>query len=552
VRPLSLLWPDGRAHASSNHLGDHVVADLQLADVIRALVLVHNASVGQVGVRERFAQQVLTELLLEPEVIVHRQEVVSDLVDNVSLRERLEELLPPLEALDGLPRGQRYRPTLNVGLERIAQRLADLELLVDAVTRLTDALEQAPVASRGFRSVRASLAELRASSEFVSLRRELPELRATLSSVQSVTLGVNLGPDLAPESATILEIGSTPVDGRRALLFRLLGFGSDKQGLTPLQRGDGGPLGRPNELVRDLRHLLSQVVAPVEEGLARFSRVSTEIVSQLGSELALLLGAARLVERLRASGLPVCRAELIDPAERRAELIDLYDIGLALNLSSTTERVVANDARFDEQNGRVWVLTGPNRGGKTTYTRAVGLAQVLFQVGLYIPARSGKLSLVDAIYTHFPTREDATPGYGRLDAEAERLAAIFHQATSQSLILLNEALSGTSALEALDLARGLVRALRLLGARAIYVTHLHELATNVDEINATTPGDGTVASLLADSDGDGGLREAPDVRRTYRIVASPPTGISFAAEIAEQHGISFGQLARLLRERHLA
>jgi len=96
-----------------------------------------------------------------------------------------------------------------------------------------------------------------------------------------------------------------------------------------------------------------------------------------------------------------------------------------------------------------------------------------------------------------------------------------------------------------------VRALRLLGGRAIYVTHLHELASSVDEINATTPGDGTVASLLADSTGSHGGCEAA-FSRTYRIVPGPPTGMSFAAEIAERHGISFAQLARLLQQRHLA
>jgi DNA mismatch repair protein MutS len=196
------------------------------------------------------------------------------------------------------------------------------------------------------------------------------------------------------------------------------------------------------------------------------------------------------------------------------------------------------------------VLTGPNRGGKTTYARAVGVAQVLFQAGLFVPAASACLSPVDAIFTHFPTREDVRPGQGRLDLEAERLHAIFRAATPQSLILLNEALSGTSALEALDLARGLVRGLRLLGARAIYVTHLHELASHVDEINANTPGDGRVASLLAElDDGDAGVGPP---RRTFRIMPRPPRGASFAAEIAEQHGISFQQLAQLLRERHLA
>jgi DNA mismatch repair ATPase MutS len=190
------------------------------------------------------------------------------------------------------------------------------------------------------------------------------------------------------------------------------------------------------------------------------------------------------------------------------------------------------------------VLTGPNHGGKTTYIRAVGVAQALCQTGLFVPARAARMSPVDAIYTHFPAREDARPGQGRLDAEADRLAAIFRGATRQSLILLNEALAGTSALEALDLARGVVRALRMLGARGIYVTHLHELAAIVDEINASTPGDGTVASLVAVAGAGGSLTS-----RTYRIQPGPPSGTSFAAEIAEQHGISFEQLARLLSDR---
>jgi DNA mismatch repair ATPase MutS len=237
--------------------------------------------------------------------------------------------------------------------------------------------------------------------------------------------------------------------------------------------------------------------------------------------------------------------------QRSAELCDAYDLGLALTQAPYGVGMVTNDVCFDIRLGRVWVLTGPNRGGKTTYTRAVGLAQVLFQAGLYVPARSARLSPVDGIYTHFPSREQARPGFGRLDVEAERLSSIFRHATSRSMILLNEALAGTSALEALDLALGVVRGLRVLGARAIYVTHLHELAASVDEINATTPGDGTVASLIAEASEDGLAADMGEARRrTYRVLPGPPHGVSFAAEIAEQHGISYAQLARLLRERN--
>jgi hypothetical protein len=546
--PLSLLWPNGRGGSASTTLGEEAAADLDLAAVTRAIVGTA-APAGRLPAREHFARQMLMLLLLEPADIAHRQAVLADVLEFPSLREHIAEVLPSLEAIGVPVRGERYRPLAEPGLERVARRLADLELFVEVVGKLADGFEAVPVRSDGFRSVATSLRDVRDAPEFSALQRELPDLRARLASVRSVTIGVNLSPDLAPESATILEVASTPAEGRRTLLARLLGGGNGEHGLTPLQRGERGPLGS-NELVRDLRHLLGQVVAPVDAALDRFSRVSTEGLSQLGAELAFLLGAARLVERLRAADLPVCRPECAPMADRRAEVVDTYDVGLAVSQTPDDTPMVTNSLCFDARRGRVWVLTGPNRGGKTTFTRATGLAQVLFQVGLYVPGRSARLSPVDAIHTHFPAREQTRPGLGRLDLEAERLATIFRHATPHSLILLNEALSGTSALEALDLARGVVRGLRLLGARAIYVTHLHELAASVDEINASTPGDGTVGSLVADSIEDGATGESgAGSVRTYRIVASPPRGVSFAAEIAEQHGISYAQLARLLHER---
>src|SRR5919202_369345 len=292
-QPLSLLWPEGTRGAPASRLDDQAVADLHLDDIVRAIVSAGTPA-GRVAARERFAHEVLTTLICQPAIIAYRQAVVTDLVDNPSLRKRLEGVLPALEVLGDVPRGERYRPTAEPGLERVARRLADLELLIDVVSRLNEALGQAPLTSPGLRALSVQLQDLRHAPEFAALERELPALRAKLDSVRSVTIGVNLGPDLSPESATILELGATPIQGRRGLLWRLLGGGASDHGLTPLQRGEGGPLGRPNELVRDLRHLLGQVVAPVAVALERFHRVSTDAVAQLGGELALLLGAARL------------------------------------------------------------------------------------------------------------------------------------------------------------------------------------------------------------------------------------------------------------------
>jgi DNA mismatch repair ATPase MutS len=226
---------------------------------------------------------------------------------------------------------------------------------------------------------------------------------------------------------------------------------------------------------------------------------------------------------------------------------DLYNLNLALHLSANqsdlSREMVTNEVNFDDS-GRIFILTGPNRGGKTTYTQAVGIAQILMQAGMYVPAAQARMSPVDGIFTHFAAEEKPDEEAGRLGEESKRLSEIFAQATRHSLILMNESLASTSAGESLYLARDIVRVMRMLGARVIFATHLHELAADADAINAETPGDSEVVSLVSmvSVDGNG-------ARRTYKIVPSPPMGMSYAREIASRYGISFDQLTAALRAR---
>jgi hypothetical protein len=552
---LSLLWPAGRRSAIHTAVSPQAAADLGVDLVVDALVTGEPAPHGR-GRRERAVRQALLELSTDAEVIGYRQATVAQLAADDELRRRLAQALPGLEALADMLAPELFKPGDEPTAQRIAHRLAGLEQFVETGRALEQALAAAGEPGPGLAALRDWVAALTASPTFVALEAELPGLRATLAEARSVTVGINLGGDLAPESATILSINSERIDGKQALLGRLLGGGDGRHGLTPLQRASrGGLAGTPNDVARDLNALLRNVVEPVADALERYAAFAATPLVRLGPELALLLGGAALIARLAGLGLPMCRPEILPLDARRTELCGGYNVHLALRTAWSSERpaaVVPSDVVFGATRGRVWVLTGPNRSGKTTYTVGVGLAHLLAQAGLFVPARSARLSPVDAIFTHFPSSERSQLGMGRLDEEAERLAAIFRQATSYSLVLLNEALAGTSSLEALALARDAVRGLRMLGARALYVTHLHDLALLVDEINATTPGDGLVGSLVAEPppDLDDGAGDGP--RRSFRIIPGTPGRWSYASQIAEQHGISFPQLARLLQDRGLA
>jgi DNA mismatch repair protein MutS len=524
----SLLWPVGESPARDRaRLTATQAQDLALDVLIRAL--------DWTGGHARFIRATLAALAPDPGVIGYRQAILRELAARESLRDRLIALLPSLREL-ARPRSAAWAQESPLLL--VPPRLSDLELYVSCVSDLHAALRAEPLESQGLCALRDHLAARVADPQFESLATELPALREQIDRVRSVTIGVNLDGDLRPTAATLVAINAEPFSGPRTLTHRLFGRDgvSAMPGATALRSiSERSPQTDP--LARDLEKLLAETVQPVAAGLERFGRINARPLAALEPEIAFYIGAIRLAKRLTACGLPVCLPEIDDSRHR---LIAAYNPSLALQLdiaAGESAPVVSNPIDFDD--GRIVVLTGPNRGGKTTYLRAVGVNQVLFQAGIYVAAEAARLTPADVILTHFPPAEGTEPGGGRLDDEARRVREIFAAATRDSLLLFNEPLTSTGEREAQQLARDVVRALRLLDARTIYVTHLHALAGEADTLNRE-PG-GTVVSWVA------GV--AADEQRTYAIRRGPPLDSSHAAAIAEQQGITYAQLARQLAAR---
>jgi hypothetical protein len=552
LQSLSLLWPQDvtkeGAPSKGEHKGDWEV-DLGLDEVGRALDIDgrHAATV----------RSILLELCSDPAVILYRQEVLEDFLRPSGLASRLESILPMMAELG---RFGGYKRWDQEPLLQTVRRLEELALYVDSVKELHSILEEARgISSEGLKALLFYLTSVVEDRAFRSLAEELPKLRAGLEGLASVTIGVNLDSELRPVEATLVSINPQKFSGE-SLLDRLLNKGKDSkeyQGIARLHRVDeetSNPFLQP--LFRDLGQLLSAVTRPIASALARYAHVKTSFLVALEPEIVFYLGAKRLIERLRSAGLPVCRPEASPMGERLCVVKKTYNLNLALRLLKggvdLGRTVVTNDVGFDEP-GRIFILTGPNRGGKTTYTQAVGLLQVLFQAGLYVPGARARMSPVDGIYTHFPVVEKLNLDTGRLGEEAKRLNDIFHRATRHSLVLLNESLSSTSPAESLYLCRDVVSGLCLLGARGIFATHLHELARDVSSINSGVQSNSQVVSLVAgtvERDGSDGASEKV-VERTYKIAPGPPLGMSYAAEIASQYGISLSKIVSTLRERNV-
>lgn len=553
---VSVLWPDGVARAASRGTGawpEATIADLGLGDLARAL------SLDPRGVDR--ARAILSTPSDDRDVIAYRQDALDDVLRNASLQEGLSALLPSLAQLGFY--GNPARPN-EPALQQTLYRLGELELYVDNVQRLSALLlaQGDELRSAAFRRLRDALAAIEVEPSFQELRAELPELLGKVRNIGSVTIGVNLDAHMQPSEATLLSINAQRFKGAGPALFAKLSAG-DSRGLARLHRialPDGMPATRENmmlvPLFKDLSDLLEATSRPIAEALTRFARMSGQFLVALEGEISFYLGAAAFIRRIEAAGLPMCRPQLAPKDARIFDARALFSASLALRAlgrdakAELAHAIVTNDVTFDES-GRIFILTGPNQGGKTTFIQAVGLAHVLAQAGLHVPGREARISPVDAIYTHFASEERPELESGRLGEEARRLSEIFARATRHSLILLNESLSSTSPAESLLLARDVVRGMRLLGARAIFATHLHGLAEQAAEINASTPGDSAVASLVSQTEQDASTAEGAGTR-TFRILRGPPLGQSYARDIARRHGIGYEQLADVIERRRRA
>ena len=203
----------------------------------------------------------------------------------------------------------------------------------------------------------------------------------------------------------------------------------------------------------------------------------------------------------------------------------LYNPNLLIKAEMT--EIVSNDVKMDENN-RIFVITGPNSGGKTVYLDSIGLAQLFFQLGLPVPAVSAEMKPLKTIASLYV--RNVTVNNGRLADEVGRLKECLDHISRDSLLLLDETFSSTSAFEGVFLAESLIKYLSDIGCYAVYVTHFHELSQRLTELNREEKYN--IHMLTADNENG---------KRTYKIV--PYHGFdsekSLAREIVIENGLGF-------------
>ena len=264
---------------------------------------------------------------------------------------------------------------------------------------------------------------------------------------------------------------------------------------------------------RILSEVRDQGIAGATSALAQSADHVHSFFSMLRAELAFYVGCIDLHEQLTAKGEPTCFPVPTAVTERRLSFQGLYDGCLALNMK---ERVVGTDANADRRD--LVIVTGANQGGKSTFLRSVGLAQLMMQCGMFVPATAFCSSLCDGIFTHYKREEDTAMKSGKLDEELRRMSDIVDHVTPHSMILFNESFAATNEREGSEIARQILSALIEKGVKIVCVTHLYELAHGFWRADS-----GNVLFLRAERQADG--------TRTFKLVVGQPLQTSFGEDL---------------------
>ena len=481
----------------------------------------------------------------DEEVISYRQAVIRDLLAVPELLDTLSSIHPILDDIRELRRLDNENVT---SADSYLYSITEIELYVSCLDTLRRGFKgvRDSIKSHAFTSLSNFVFELTESDYYRELNEKLSALSDRVHEVKSITVGVNLDRELRPESAGVISINSEHFKSGK-LLDKILRLSFKNDAFTCIANlspfGKGQSDNKQEALIGAFNGAIEEVFRSSVKGwrnvVADYVMENTDFLLKLLPEIEFVSRAAELLRRLSShEGCAITYPVLAPMSEKRFESKGLYNPRVALAID---DEIVTNDLTFDDE-ARIYVLTGPNRGGKSVITVALGAAQAMCQLGLPVPAESCVISPVSGIFTHFPEGADDTIDKGRLGEECARLKEIFDSADEHTMILLDESLSSTGAYEASYIASEILSAFAVMKCRGIFSTHLHELAAALPEINERSLKAGGVKldTLVA------GIEEG---QRSFKIHRAKPDGKSYARDIADKYGLSFENLMERMGTR---
>ena len=428
--------------------------------------------------------------------ILYRQDVLKDCLKNPSIvRDIYGVAVAAIESEKKNYWGffSRYPGSiLSRSVEALQMFVEMLRKLRDIADRHADKFE-----SEGFTTLFAMLKKELGDEYFAQVENHLRELKFRDGVLISAELGKgNKGANYVLRQSQ---------EKKQSWLERIFAKKPPVFTFTVAERDESG--------FRALSELRDQGINLVANALAQSTDHILSFFTMLRTELAFYVGCLNLHGQLAQKGEPISFPLPTASGERRHSFKELYDVCLALTMK---QKVVGNDVNADDKD--LVIITGANQGGKSTFLRSIGLAQLMMQCGMFVPAESFSANVCDGLFTHYKREEDAAMKSGKLDEELSIMSVIVDNLTSNFMLLFNESFAATNEREGSEIARQIICALLEKGMKVFYVTHLYKFAHGFLDRKM-----GNAIFLRAERQADGG--------RTFKLIEGEPLQTSYGEDL---------------------
>jgi DNA mismatch repair protein MutS len=473
----------------------------------------------------RVVKKWLLRPLIKKEMITARQDTVQLLLQDAGISQKLEQLLAQVgdiervvgrigllranlhdyvmlsQALEVIPHivqilNSRKRVQL---IEAILQSIADFSLLHSLlVASLNDDNSKPWTIKPGFDLQLDRLRELVENANQKILELETQEQEKT--GIQSLKIRFN-------------QAHGYYIEITKANLDSVPDYYTRHQTLVGRERFTIPALRDLQQEIFSAKGHIDQVEAAV------FSRIKGEVVSHI-SQLRKLAYALSNLDALLGLSKLAYENGYVRPQFNTERTISIDAGRHPVVAHLIGNNFIPNDTKLDD-NESVWIITGPNMGGKSTYLRQVALINIMAQCGSFVPAQAANLHILDRIFTRIGAGDNVSEGKSTFLVEMEETASICSQATKNSLVILDEVGRGTSTFDGLAIAQSVVEYIATkVQARCLFATHYHELTLLQDQIQG-------IASYYAAS------TKRPDgILFLYKILRGVADG-SFGVEVAK-------------------
>lgn len=439
---------------------------------------------------------ILTGVKNDIDTILYRQEILKDCLNNPLVIKEIYDL-----AVEAIEREKKvYFGFLSRYPDVILSRSIEvLQLFLEMLKKLREiALENLnKFQSDGFKTFFNMLKQELSDDYFLIIQNHLKQLK--------FNNGVLISAELGEANKGVNYVLRKQVKKNTGWVKNLFSAKSPSYTFYISDRDESG--------ARALSELRDRGINLVANALAQSTDHILSFFNMIRIELAFYIGCLNLFNVLTEINEPLSFPVPVPINERKHSFKELYDVCLALTMK---QKIVGND--LDADGKELFIITGANQGGKSTFLRSIGLSQLMMQCGMFVPAQYFSSNICDNLFTHYKRKEDFTMKSGKLDEELSRMSNIIDNITTNSIILFNESFAATNEREGSEIARQIISALLEKHIKIFFVTHLYEFASSFYNKNLEN------AIFLR-------AKRQQDGSRTFKLVEAEPLQTSYGEDL---------------------